>query len=210
MKTKIIIALLAIILASCTSVVAPTPTETPVPTITFTPFLSTPISTSTFTPIPPTASPLPTQPTIAVITPDPAQLERWKDYENVLANSILPFLPPKEVLCEWEILGHYDREVYVWVKCMSISLIGEINPGHLSASMPAVIHLGIDGTVQNVEVPGPGTQYALDIRRLFPPDVQQRIFEDLINYRQYSEHLEWRLEHPEVPPLIVLAATQIP
>jgi len=209
MKTPTIILLLAVILASC----APVSTETPVPTVTFTPILSTPVSTSTFTPIPVTASPLPTQPTIAVITPELAQLERWKEYENALAMALFPSSSTSpnsgKFLCEWEILGQSDYEVYVWAVCTSAFPVG--NSGlFYNGEMPAVIHLGTDGAVQSVETPGAGAHYARDIRKMFPSDVQERIFSNLIDYRRLSGHLRWRREHPEEPPLIVLSATPIP
>jgi hypothetical protein len=55
-----------------------------------------------------------------MITPDPVQVERWKEYQTELAKSLLSFLPPEEVLCEWEILGRSDQKVYVWAVCTSI------------------------------------------------------------------------------------------
>jgi len=39
-----------------------------------------------------------------------------------------------------------------------------------------------------------GTQYARDIRKLFPLDVQERIFNHLIDYRRLDQHLYWRLD----------------
>jgi len=141
-------------------------------------------------------------------------MERWKEYEDALATALFPpkYIPqsPSEFLCEWEILGRADQEVYVWAVCMSIFSAG-VNTGlPYGGSIPAVIHIGIDGTVQSVEIPGGGTDYASDIRRMFPLDAQERIFGHLINFQELTDHLSWRRENPEELPLIVLSATPIP
>ena len=211
MKVQMAITLLAVILASCTSLVTHTPTETPIPTIAFTPVITTPISNSTFIPIPPTASPIPTEPTITVITPDSAQLERWGEYEIALATKLLDFaLANGLVLCEWELLGQTNLEVYVYAYCMATVPVGEESSNLPAADVPAVIHLDVDGAIQSVEIPGAGTLYARDIRRMFPPDAQERIFHNLIDYKRLGDHLRWRIEHPGEPPLIVLSATPMP
>jgi len=180
------------------------PTETSIPTVVSLP-------TSTLIPVTITPSPLPTQPTIPIITPDPIQVERWKEYEDALAIALFPpkYIPqsPSEFLCEWEILGRSDQEVYVWAVCMSIFSAG-VNSGlPYHAEIPAVIHIGADGVVQNVEIPGGGSSYASDIRRMFPPEAQEKYFEGLIHFQELRDHLRWRREHPEEPPLIVLSAT---
>lgn len=163
----------------------------------------TPLPTSTLIPVTITPSPLPTQPIIPMITPDAIQVEKWKEYENALAKSLLSFLPPEEVLCEWEILGRSDQKVYVWATCDA--LVG----GHGVASS-AVIHLNADGTVQSVEKPGSGSKRIPNILKMFPPHIQEIIFNNLISYRYLSDHLEWRQKHPDEPPLIVLSVTPKP
>jgi hypothetical protein len=164
--------------------------------------ISTPVttvSTPAFTLIPATASP---RPTIEVVmTPDPIQLARWMEYEDALARKFVP--SQGAVLCEWELLGRSGQEIFVWAFCQASGSI----PTGMSA--PAVIHLGSDGTVQNVEVPGDGSLYASDVRRLFPPYVREKIFARLIYVDRMIEHIYLRLEHPE-PPLIVLSATSVP
>jgi hypothetical protein len=178
------------------------------------PFSPTSVPTSTLIPVTPAPSPLPTQPTIAVFTPDPIQVERWKEYQTALAKSFLSYLHPEEVLCEWEILGRSDQEVYLWAVCMSIIPIGITAEGRdifSSSSTPAVIHVGEDGAVQSVEIPGAGSDYARDIHRMFPSDVQEK-FDQYHSggAAEMSEHIEWRRTHPEEPPLIVLSATPMP
>jgi hypothetical protein len=103
-------------LTACGNQAIALPTQTPFPTV----VSPTPVPTSALIPVTVTPSPLPTQPIIPMITPDAIQVKRWKEYENALAKSILSFLPPKEVLCEWEILGRSEQEVYVWATCAAL------------------------------------------------------------------------------------------
>lgn len=163
------------------------------------------------TSIPPTdfPTPLPTQPIIPMITPDLIQMEKWTEYQTALATALFSpkYIPqsPGEFLCEWEILGQSDQEVYVWAVCMSIFSAGSNGlPYH--GEMPVVIHIGEDGSVQRVEIPRGGTHYASDIREMFPPAAQERYFGKLIPFRELTDHLRWRRTHPEEPPLIVLSA----
>lgn len=186
-------------LAACGQQAVALSAETPIPTVDS----PTSVSTSTFIPVTITPSPLPTQPTIPIITPDPIQVERWKEYQTALAKSFLSYLPPEEVICEWEILGQSDQVIYVWAICM-----GTIGIGTLAD--PAVIHIGIDGSVQSVEIPGGGMRYAADIREMFAPDAQEKYFGRLIHFQELTDHLQWRREHLEEPPLIVLSATPMP
>ncbi|MBL8090361.1 MAG: hypothetical protein KF758_17900 [Anaerolineales bacterium] len=187
MKTKILLTMLISTLTAC----APT-------TITIS--TNTPLQSSTFTPLPSiTPSPLPTQPPIHVITPDAIQVERWREYETALAKSVLSYLPPEEVLCEWDILGRYGNDVYVWAVCR-----GKDGGG----SVPAVIHLETDGAVQSVER---AKNWSRDIPRLFPSDVREKF----AHYqggraREMQQHIEWRRTHPEEPPLIILSLTPTP
>ena len=162
-------------------------------------------------PISYTASPLPTQESIDVIEPDLVQLEKWKEYETALAVALLGFALEKgPVLCEWELLGRNRLEVYVYAYCKATIPLSEERSTLTGADIPAVIHLDEDGSIKSVELPGAGTAYAKDIRRMFPPDSQQAIFDDLIDTKRLSDHLLWRLEHQDAPPLIVLEATPMP
>jgi len=211
MKSQhILIALLTLILAACapgTSI----PTATLIPVATSTPLLPTPTATLhvTSTIAFPTPSPLPTQRVFAVITPDQIQMERWDEYEDALATTLFPpeYIPqsPNQFLCEWEILGRSEQEIYVWATCMSIFPAGSDGyPYH--GEIPAVIHIGANGAVQSVEIPRGGSEYASDIRRMFPPSAQERYFDKLIPFQELTDHLRWRRDHPDVPPLIVLSA----
>lgn len=136
-------------------------------------------------------------------------MERWKEYENELAKTILPFVHPENVLCEWDILGRSEsgREVYVWALCAGAGPSGISS----AASVPALIHLERNGAIHSVEIPGDGTAYAQDIVRMFPAEVRDKF--DLYNSGragEFEEHIESRRTHPEEPPLIILSATPTP
>jgi len=109
------------------------------------------------------------------------------------------YFQPEEVVCEWVILGQTNQEIYVWAYCAAI-----YSAGPSQASIPAVIHLGIDGSVVSAEIPGSGTFYGADIRRMFPADLQERIFNHSISFQGLADRMRWRRGHPEEPPLIVL------
>ncbi len=191
MKHGMIIVILATILVSC----APVLTETSVPTV----VSPTLLPTSTFIPVTTTSSPIPTQPTIPIMTPDPIQVKHWKEYQSALAKSF-SFSQSELTLCEWDILGQTNQEVYVWAVCESL--------GGSSVSAPAVIHLGTDGSILNVENP---RHWDYDIPRMFPTDIQEKF--DYYHFGRGSElsaHIAWRRTHPEEPPLIVLSATPTP
>ena len=198
-------------LAACGKQAVALTTEPSIPTAVF----PTSIPTSTLVPVTITPSPLPTQPVIPMITPDAIQVERWREYEDALARTILSFLPPEEVICEWEILGRSEQEVYVWALCTSIISLGTTLDGtetFSSSSTPAVIHLREDGSVQSVEKPGSGSKRIPNILKMFPPDVQEK-FENYHFGRagaEIGERLVWRRTHPDEPPLIVLSATPMP
>jgi hypothetical protein len=71
-------------------------------------------------------------------------------------------------LCEWEVWGQAENVLYLWALCESAS--------GAAVSAPAVVQVGTDGHVVEVITPGDGEQYAQDVRRFFPPKVQDRIF----------------------------------
>jgi len=205
---KIIIVFLALLLAACAPFqaipvdaqntamaivhTAIALTQTALPTTTF---------TSTVTPIDPIPSPLPTQPPVPISTPDAIQVERWKEYEEALARSILPMFDYL-VLCEWDILGRSGQEVYVWAACRA--------PGG-DDSRPVVLHLGIDGSIQDVEVLVRSSSSNVD--KMFPQEVQAKfsfyvrgsIFDGRL--KELYNHLIYRETHPDEPPLVVLLAT---
>jgi hypothetical protein len=165
-----------------------------------------PIATSISIPVIVTPSPLPKEPIIPIITPDPIQVERWKEYEDALAKIILKDM--KQVLCEWEILGRSDQQVYVWAVCQALPYYKDLPAP--SVSVPAVIYLGTEGAIQNVETTRSNWSEE-NLNRLFPAYVQEKF--DRYHSgraRKMLEHLELRRGHPEEPPLIVLNITPTP
>ena len=107
-------------------------------------------------------------------------------------------------MCEWEFLGRSDQEIYVWAFCQSPPYTAELPPS--IASIPAVVHLGVDEAVRSVEIPGSGTAYARDIREMFPLDVQEIIFRHSVDTEKMEAHINSRRENPN-PPSIILSAT---
>ena len=181
-------------------------TDIPVPTVVSpTPTPPTVSSTSTLLPVTIIPTPLPTEPLFPLITPDPVQIERWNEYEEALAKAFFKsYFQPEEVVCEWEILGQADQEVYVWAYCSAI-----YSAGASSGSIPAVIHLGTDGSVQSAEIPGSGTAHAPDIQRMFPPQLHQRIFDHLVSLEVMKDRLRWRRGHPDEAPLVILNSLSV-
>jgi len=178
---------LASILATATSVV------TGCFSVNHTPGLSTacaPTHTAnaTLMPLPPSA-----------ITPVP----RWVEYESVLARAFLP----KGIsgLCEWEILGQQEREVYVWALCIGNSPIS----GPMAMSAPAVVYLETDGNIQSVRVPRDGILGTQDVKTFFPPDVQGKVFAYRLS-PDMEAHISKRLADPSVPPLVIVSGTPMP
>jgi len=145
---------------------------------------------------------LPTQPPVAILTPDAAQVEHWQEYQMELAKAILPMLPVETVLCEWDILASSGQELYVWAVCASPSG---------SDWRPAIIHSGTSGSFQGVEVPKRGSG---DTDKLFPEAARVKfslytgdsIFSGRL--REMLDHIDYREIHPEEPPLIILSAMQ--
>jgi hypothetical protein len=207
-KSNLLVSTILLLSAWACNPSVPTPTATLIPASpTLTQTATIPISTSIPATI--TPSPLPPRPIIPMITPDPVQVERWKEYENALAKTILSFVSPEHVLCEWDILGRSEsgREIYVWALCAAVGASGVSS----AASLPALIHVERNGAIHSVEIPGDGTAYARDIVRMFPAEVRDKF--DLYNSGragEFEEHLEWRRTHPDEPPLIILSATPKP
>ena len=212
MKTQTIIVLLTLTLAACAPGTS-TPTETPHSSATSTPLPPTSTATLEVTPTFVPATPIPTLEPPLILTPDAIQVERWQEYQTELIKVVLsgyddPTLY-KHSLCEWDILGRSGQEVYVWAYCAT--------GGGGSGSHPAVIHLNVDGTIQNVEAALYGYSRDSVIQELFPADVRDKIYMYYFPSVPYTgrpevlrKHLHYRREHPEELPLVVLLATPSP
>lgn len=209
MNKNVILFVVVVLLASCTSgelpeLTPPTAKATTPPTLTPTPSLSTPA-----------ASPLPTQLTSQATEPDYAaisltktELDRWEEYQEALGNALYERVSRVEVLCEWQIMGRDEGVVYVWTVCSGY------HPSDLDYlyqdDIHAVISLGPDGEVQKVATVNnsPGDSYGETLKNLFPPDILAK-FGNVPLVDEMLAHLTSRREHP-APPLIVLSATTTP
>lgn len=191
--------ILLVFLVACSNEATALPAETPIQTV----VLPTAIPTSTLTPVTDIPTPLPPQPTIAFITPDAIQVERWKEYEDelaklVLSNSGADFPRYEDALCEWDVLGRSGQDIYVWAECTAGSGVGR---------GPAVVYLEQDGSIRDVIYAFPSPSRDVTISRLFPEDIQAKIYTYFSSEwsRELQRHLNYRLTHPDVPPLIVLS-----
>ncbi len=127
----------------------------------------------------------------------------WSEVESALAHQFLP--EGIQGLCEWEVLGQTMQDVFVWALCEGNSS----GSGPVGMSAPAVIHLATDGHIQTVTVPRDGALYSQDVKVLFPIQLRERIFAYTLT-PQIEGHLQTRLAHPDMPPLIALTATPSP
>lgn len=175
--------LVGMTLVSCLPVSQTLPTPTPT---------STSTAFSTLTPVPPTITPVPTS------TEDP---ERWMIYEQALAREVLHGV---NGICEWDIFGQRDQEVYVWALCQVTNDVSGT-----AGSVPAVIYLDSSGSIERVQIPGNGTQYGVDIRKLFPKELQELVFQGPMNNDQMWSHVKLRQKNPELP-LIVISGVTLP
>jgi hypothetical protein len=147
------------------------------------------------------------------ISSDPAQLERWKEYETALAEKLMPQYPRDTVLCEWELTDKSEHKINVWALCITSVTSANIgNYYYPAASVPAVITLEY-GAIQSVEIPEYGENYLSDIWQLFPNGAWKSLgydnWKNLPNAEAMEKHLHWRMTHPAEPPLVVLNATAI-
>ena len=122
------------------------------------------------------------------------------EYQTALAQKTIYKDYAKFALCEWEFLGRDELEVYVWATCATSGV---------QTSRPAVIYLEADGSILNVEIPNPESPWwDSDFEGLFPADVQEIIasYGHIVGPQEMLDHIYWRQEHREVPPLIILSA----
>jgi len=138
------------------------------------------------------------------IPSDPAQLEKWEEYESALAEKLMPRYPRDKVLCEWELMDKFEQKINVWAICLTTVTSPEIGNYYFpAASVPAVIDLDAGGGVQSLEIPGYGKNYVSDFWRLVP----DTIWNQFPNVAAMEKHLHRRRTHPAEPPLVVLNAT---
>ena len=104
----------------------------------------------------PTPSPKPTLSPPPILTPDTIQVEMWQDYQAELAKALFVYDPAfplssygpdayNGAICEWDVLGGSNQEVYSWAACISAD-------GLSLRTNPAVIYLETDGSIQKVDI----------------------------------------------------------
>jgi hypothetical protein len=148
---------------------------------------------------PETTTPIPTLP----ITTTPTDTPRWVLYENALSKA---FVGSEGGLCEWTIYGVSDskKEVYVWAFCQVRATWGR------AAAGSAVIYLKENGDIAKVVRPRDGDFNGDDIRIMFPPDVQEKIFtHDFTLEQEAKKNMDLRRTE-ESSPLIVASGTPLP
>ena len=109
-------------------------------------------------------------------------------HEAALVKAVLP-VNTVDPVCEWQELGQQGSEIYVWAVCLGLLPVG----GKTGASLPAVLVLSADGGVHAVRLPGDGSQYAEDIKKLFPPAVRALIAEAQEYVPELGQRAERRL-----------------
>jgi len=155
----------------------------------------------------PTVAPLETSTSIPSRTPS-ADTPRWKLYERALSyiflgppGKTLPDMSSDHGLCEWEIWGQNGNEVYVWALCQVDNANGT------ATSAPAVIRLGKDGTILEVDMPDEGFG---NLKELFPEDVLAKISKYEFPGNAAWDRIQRRRKDSSILPLIVEQGVPLP
>jgi hypothetical protein len=133
-------------------------------------------------------------------TPTPAGQIPWRQYELALLRASVRDINGR---CEWELIGHAEREVFVWAKCQSSSDEPTI------MSFPAVIYISLNGKISGAQLPRDGNDFLPSMNKLFPPEVVKTIV--LVHRFPIADldHIAART-HPLDPPLIIALGTAMP
>ncbi len=158
--------------------------------------LVTPPSTATAAPAA-VATAVSAQPAGDLLPPTNGLAHTWRDYETALVRAILPPTLANGV-CDWQVLGHTGQEVYVWAFCAAYQAGADTS----AASVPAVLSMADDGHTVTARIPREGSYYPEDVRAMFPPKVQQQVFDRLpeATLSRLEQHAR-RLTLPTLPPL---------
>ncbi len=166
-------------------------------------------TTSTNTVIPPTetliSSILPTITTVPTPFPD---TPRWVLYERALSHiflgppeKTLPDMSVDHGLCEWEIWGQKENEIYVYALCQANNEIGT------ATSAPAVIRLGEGGAILEIEMPDEGFG---NLKELFPKEILARILNNESIADAAWDRIQMRRKDNSIVPLIVEQEVLLP
>jgi hypothetical protein len=185
-----------IFLSACASI----PNSVPINTF-------TPSTTPLTPPVASTTTSVPTPTSIPLSTPL-AGTPRWVLYERALAYIFLgppgktvPHLGWDHGLCEWEIWGQKENEVYVWAVCQANNAIGTATSG------PAVIRLGKEDEILEVEMPQEGWG---NLKELFPDNILSKIQKNEFPGDEAWARLQKRRKESSIPPLIVEQGVELP
>ena len=101
------------------------------------------------------------------------------------------FVDDPSAECGWEVLGEADQETYVWAVCQA--------PSGTAVSAPAVLTWRTAESggrrLGDAKMPRHGSFYGEDVAELFPPSVQERIFDRDVDmdgmWQQIEQDLTW-------------------
>ena len=207
--------LVGVLSAGCTLASTPDITATP-SLLPPTPLVLTLTATGTIVPTQATQTPEPTGTVTSSPTPDysPTPLPRWRLYEMALAKAMFTFdVYPSHntanVFCEWEVYGHTQYRVYLYAVCQDAA-----SADGSAGSMPAVLYLAADGTIEKAVIPEDGAGYRPSVERMFPADILPYVnsSSSLFAYDSNAAiaHIDYRREHPGTPPQIVADGVELP
>lgn len=140
----------------------------------------------------------PAAPTATLTAPSasPTPLTQpWSEFERMLSARLALSAQGK---CEWEVYGWQENEVYLWALCLSAPM-----PNATGASLAVALTLDEEGSIVDFQQPSDGSLYAPSIQKIFPPEVQKKIFAHQFDARAAQARIEKRWLDPSLPPLIV-------
>ena len=147
-------------------------------------------------PQPPTSRPVlptPSQTVLAGLTATPTLM--LPDDEQALAKAAFP--SGDRVLCNWQILGKNEQELYAWVFCQMVA------PPHGTTSAPVVIKLNANGHYGQVIL----YEDEASTLELFPAVVRKRVLDQDFDFNSLNKRMNERLATPSLPPLIITAVS---
>jgi len=126
------------------------------------------------------------------VTPASTPVTNWGATESAISNAVLGTPAGK---CEWEMLGWWEQERYIWAFCQS-------GPGVEAngVSSPAKVMVNNKGSVESVVLPDAGLDFAIDVKRMFPPAVQEKILAQDFDLFAFMNRLEDRWRNAALPP----------
>lgn len=133
-------------------------------------------------------------PPLPIVTREDVDAPAWRQVESAISDALLG---TGEGKCEWEVWGWLKQERFIWAFCQEGP---ELNA--TAASMPLVVRLASDGSVETIHYPQEGTDYTFNVKGLFPPAVQEKIFANEFDLYTAVSHLETRWNYPSMPPAI--------